>query len=93
MDTVSNKPTLWLTSKDLPEIKGWKVGESYDLIVNVKQTGVHQSKDGMLSADLEIQSIMSAEKDPMDLEDINNLGNNEDFMKAAAGMKQDAYSK
>ena len=90
---VSDKPTLYLTNKDLPEIKTWKVGESYDLIVSVKQVSLHDSGNGNMSASFEIQNVMSAEKDPMDLEDVNNMADNEDFMMGSAKMKQDAYSK
>ena len=32
------KPTLFLSEKDLPEIKSWKTGKEYDLILHVKQT-------------------------------------------------------
>lgn len=86
------KPSLYISSKDLPEIKTWKVGDSYDLIVNVKMTGLHETP-GNIEGTFEVQNAMSAEKDPMDLEDVNGMPNNNDFMKGAAVLKQDAYSK
>ena len=88
------KPTLYISSKDLPEIKNWEVGESYDLIVNVKMTGIHQLANGsQTEGTFEVNNAMSAEKDPMDLEGINGLDDNEDFMKAAATVKQNAFNK
>jgi hypothetical protein len=88
------KPTLYISSKDLPEIKDWKVGESYDLIVNVKMTGVHQMSNGsQTEGTFEVNNAMSADKDPMDLTEINDLNDNEAFMKAAGSYKQDLANK
>lgn len=89
MDMPSeSKPMLFLNSKDLPEIKDWKIGESYDLIVSVKQVGAHDNK-GLISGDFEIQDIMSApDQKSMDLEDINNLSSNADFSLAGAKYRE-----
>ncbi len=84
----SMKPTIHLTSKDLPEIKNWKVGESYDLIISVKQTGLNEGQNGMMMASFEIQSVMSAEKDPMDLEEINNIEDHSEFMVQAGEYRE-----
>lgn len=86
--TDSMKPTLYLNSKDLPEIKNWKVGESYDLIVSVKQTGLHEGQGGVMMGEFEVQSVMSANNDPMELEDINSISGNEQFMQAAGNYRQ-----
>lgn len=77
----SMKPTLYLTDKDLKEIKDWKVGQEYDLIVSVKMTGSHQRDDGTISADFEVQDVMAADPniDAMD---------NDEFGDYAAGQKQ-----
>lgn len=32
-----SKPTLYLTDKDLPDIKSWNTGETYKLEITVKQ--------------------------------------------------------
>ena len=49
MPTVSIKTkepkyygNIQVTTKQLPELKDWEVGEEYDLIVRVRQTGVHE---------------------------------------------------
>ena len=31
-------PTLSLSEEDLPEIKGWRVGQTYKMVVEAKQT-------------------------------------------------------
>lgn len=82
MDTMgSMKPTLYLTSKDLKEIKDWKVGQEYDLIVSVKMTGAHQREDGTVSGDFEVQDVMAQ------TQDINDMDNDE-FEDYAATAKQ-----
>lgn len=82
MDTMGPmKPTLYLTSKDLKEIKDWKVGEEYDLIVSVKMTGAHQRQDGTLSGDFEIEDVMAADKN---IDDMDNT----EFSDYAATTKQ-----
>lgn len=50
------KPRLHLSDKDLRAIKGWKVGSSYKLLLDVKQVGMNESDYGekRLSADFEI---------------------------------------
>lgn len=95
MDTMPTmKPTMYISSKQLPALKDWKVGESYDLIVSVKQIGLHENSDGSMSGDFEIETIMAADSnDPMDLEDVNAMDNNNDFMKNSARLKEKAFAK
>jgi len=81
------KPSMYISSKDLPELKKWKVGESYDLIVNVKQTSLTQNTDGTMEGRFEIQNIISAEKDPMDMETLNEIDDNDEYMKKASKIK------
>lgn len=52
-------PSLTLNEKDLPEIKDWKVGETYHLEMDVKL--VSQSNDSMMdngmNARFEVQDV------------------------------------
>jgi hypothetical protein len=38
-------PELHITSEMLPEVKDWKVGEKYTLVLEVEQTSVHQERE------------------------------------------------
>lgn len=40
-----NPPRLHLTEKELPEVKTWKVGQKYYLIVEVEMTAVRKEVD------------------------------------------------
>jgi hypothetical protein len=51
------QPTLYLTSKDAPVIKGWEVGKTYKLDVTVKQTSMSQDRNGLLSASFDVQKV------------------------------------
>lgn len=35
------RPSLHFDSDDLPDLKHWEVGQEYQLLVKVKQTGTH----------------------------------------------------
>ena len=39
-------PEIHVTSKDLPEIKDWKVGKKYNLMVEAEQVGLHKDMYG-----------------------------------------------
>jgi len=39
------KPSLYLTEKDLSEVKNWQVGKEYDLILHVKMTSQSEDTD------------------------------------------------
>lgn len=39
------KPTLSLSSKDLPEIKNWKVGGKYRITIDVEQTASRKADE------------------------------------------------
>lgn len=55
-------PMLHLTSKDLPEIKKWKVGQTYDLVLKVKQVGANiNTYDSILRGDFEILKVKPVE--------------------------------
>lgn len=62
MDNSYNpQPSLRLDAKILPEIKSWKVGETYKLEIEVKMTGIQQNEYGpdkeSTSADFRITKI------------------------------------
>lgn len=50
-------PTLYLSSKDLPEIKNWKVGKTYKLIIQVKQTSMREDIENRIDASFDIKKI------------------------------------
>lgn len=53
-------PTLHLTDKDLPVIKEWKVDQTYEVALKIKQTGIRTQDYGgnkEICADFEVQAI------------------------------------
>lgn len=50
-------PTIYLSSKDLPDIKNWKVGETYTLIIQAKQTSMREDEDKKIEASFDIKKI------------------------------------
>ncbi len=87
MDFDEYKPTISIGSKDLPEIKKWEVGESYDIIVSVKMTGLHEREGGQLMAEFQVEKAIGAGNDPMELEDINNLASDKDFLRESGSYR------
>lgn len=64
------KPTVYVSDKDLPAIKDWKIGETYEMLVQVKMTSVSQHERGRTNAVLQIQDMMvPEEKDIKDMDD------------------------
>lgn len=60
-DMPEYKPTLHLTDKDLPDISKWKVGQTYEITMKVRQTGIHENYDKSGNgADFEIESVEAA---------------------------------
>lgn len=58
------KPTLYLSKKDLPEIESWDVGDSYKLLLEVKQTSKSTSKydnEESINATFEVTNIRSVD--------------------------------
>jgi len=51
------KPMLHITSKDLPAIKEWKIGETYTLEIKAKQVSLSQYGDEPYSASFEIKDV------------------------------------
>lgn len=56
-------PSFHVTSKQMPEIKSWEVGEKYRLEIEVEQTGKRASKGSHTNADFEITGYRVVEKD------------------------------
>lgn len=48
------KPRLYLDAEMLPEIKEWKVGDKYEIMLNVRQVGMREDEDGTFEASFEI---------------------------------------
>ncbi len=68
LEAVSSnyKPTisLDLSEDDLPAIKNWRVGKSYNLVLKVKQVSHRiSSYDKKMSAGFEVTSVAEEEKD------------------------------
>lgn len=36
------RPSIGFDTGELPEVKDWKVGEEYEVILRIKQTGMHE---------------------------------------------------
>lgn len=56
IEPMKMAPTLYLDSKQLPEIKGWDVGDSYELTIKVKMVSLSETETGQ-SASFEITEI------------------------------------
>lgn len=60
--SMMDKPRVHLTSKMLPDIKDWKIGEKYSIMLEVKQESMRQiGGDDGLEASFEILSAESEE--------------------------------
>ena len=45
VDKKSYRSSISLNEKELPEMKGWKVGDKYTLCIEVEMTGQRQEND------------------------------------------------
>lgn len=61
-------PSLYLNSEQLSEIKDWKVGEEYMLVLKVKQTSMSE-RDDKISADFDILEVGVGEMEDSGKED------------------------
>lgn len=70
--------TLDLSDKQLPQIKDWKVGGRYKIIVEVEQRGMHKMENGM-RANFDVVSAKSAGevKNSKDVEPKKPVGRSE----------------
>lgn len=53
--------TVHLDSKMYPEIKNWKIGEKYEILV--RQVSKTEEKDGRVSGNFEVLPIKKADKE------------------------------
>lgn len=67
-------PTIYLREKDLPEIRGWKVGGEYYLIIKVEQVSIGTNLNletgsapdkKQLNAEFKIKSVKAASLKPI----------------------------
>lgn len=56
------KPRLHLSSKDLPAIKNWEVGEDYEIKLKVRQESMHEDERGGRSATFVIEKCMAEDE-------------------------------
>lgn len=85
-ELTSYKPSIYIDSKELPEIKDWKVGQTYNLVVKAKMVSSTQDQNNSISGRFEIQSMETEDK-----EDISEIQDNSEYSKAAAKIKQKIY--
>lgn len=59
------KPTITFTEKELPEIKDWKVGKKYELVVSVEMVGLEKDEwdKNKLSARFKVNRVEQEEDD------------------------------
>ncbi len=79
------KPCLYVSDKDLPEIKDWKIGEDYEIMVKVKMTSVSKNQMGF-NACLDVEEIMVPEEE----KDIKEM-DAEDFAEYSANARKKGY--
>lgn len=76
--TPDERPTINFDSTELPELRSWKVGESYPILMHVKQMSVHTiehgNKKGKIEATFKVEKVAycpdeGEEEDDTDVED------------------------
>ncbi len=85
LDMPSMKPMLHISDKDLPDIKTWKTGETYEVIVKMKMISKNDYKKE-ISAGFEITDILVPQEEP----DINEM-DNQDFNEYTAEAKRKGH--
>jgi hypothetical protein len=50
-------PSIYLSSKDLKEIKDWEVGKNYKVVLEIKQKSKSEDADKAISASFDIIKI------------------------------------
>lgn len=61
------KPSIYLTTKELPDLKRWKVGKYYDIIIKVKQVSSGLTPDGKgMEGRFEIEQVKPYEDESGD---------------------------
>lgn len=88
---IDYKPTLHVSDKDLPEIKKWKVGEEYEIIIKVtqKSASVIELPNGeqQVNASFEVTDMVIPDDSDVDVDDMDD----EEFSKYASKKKREDY--
>lgn len=86
------KPRINLTSDQLAQIKDWEVGETYTVILDIKQKSKSEDEfkgKKYISSSFEIVSIKAEKEVEKDIEDMDNA----EFMQASSKIKKQAYEQ
>lgn len=66
-------PSLSLDSVQVPEIKDWKVGETYRIVMDIKQTSMSQYKDDKANASFDIIAYKTEDLENIDDADLEDM--------------------
>lgn len=69
-------PGVNFDTKQIPEIKEWEVGETYQIVLEIKQTSKSEDKEGKVNASFDITGykVLDGEIDDADLEEMQAKG-------------------
>lgn len=67
---VKMKPTIWLSSEDLPQVESWSVGNKYKVLVELKQVKKIQDDDEPTRGCFEIDKITELPKKKFSTDDV-----------------------
>ena len=62
-------PHLDLSSDEIPEVKSWKVGKTYKIMLEVKQVSMREDKDKKISACFEVRKVGVEDKEYDEIKD------------------------
>ena len=82
------KPSMYVSSKDLPQIKDWKVGEKYEIVVTVTLASLTDYKSYMDSR-MTIEEMKIPEVDDQDVKTMDNT----QFGAYSSQMKRKEHEK
>lgn len=89
------KPMLHLSEDDLPEIKDWKVGGKYTIVLEVEQTGAHKNMAMLegdskkMSADFTVLNVSVGDRDEEEEdEDYEETSEGEKPVKVAQALRR-----
>lgn len=69
-------PSVNFDTKQIPEIKDWEVGETYQVVFEIKQMNKSENKDGMVNAGFDIlgYKILGEDMSDTDIEEMQAEG-------------------
>ena len=85
MEPISMKPTIYISAKELPEIRDWKLDEEYMVMVKVKMKSI-SAYERSVNASLEIESVKVCDDSKKEVNDMDEDELNEYAAKARKGM-------